>query len=475
MPVPGSRNKLSSSFRDPSGFLFLREGELFRQVNQSYREDYELLISSGLYEALVAEGLLIPHREVELPPEDPGPAYKVIKPEPVLFISYPYEWSFSQLKSAALATLAIQKKALQFGMILKDASAYNVQFVGCRPVFIDTLSFERYREGEPWVAYRQFCQHFLAPLALMSRCDIRLGGLLRLHIDGVPLDLASSLLPRRTRFSFSLLSHIHLHARSQARHADDAGVGKADSGVRKRKVSKLAFRGIIDSLETAVKKLSWKAGGTEWGDYYGATNYSERAQEDKKRRVAEYLSRLSPKLVWDLGANTGIYSRLAAERGAYTVASDVDPAAVEKNYLKARAEKSEKILPLLIDLTNPSPGIGWEHRERMSLLERGPADVVLALALVHHLAISNNLPFYKIAEFFRRVGRDLIVEFIPKEDSQVRRLLASREDIFSGYNRESFEEVFSAYFRIEDSAPIADSERTIYLMRGVGVPVSGER
>jgi SAM-dependent methyltransferase len=467
MAVALSRNKISSSFRDPSGFLFLREGELYRQVNQYYREDYDLLISSGLYSALTEARLLVPHREVEIPPEDHGAAYKVIKPEPVPFISYPYEWSFSQLRDAALATLAIQKRALAAGMILKDASAYNIQFIGPRPVFIDTLSFARYREGEPWVAYRQFCQHFLAPLALMSRRDIRLGGLLRLHIDGVPLDLASSLLPRKTRFSFSLLSHIHLHARSQARHADDAGEGIVKTIKEQRKVSKLAFRGIIDSLESAVKKLSWKPGGTEWGEYYGATNYTPAAREDKKKRVAEYLSRLSPKLVWDLGANTGIYSRLAVERGAYTVASDIDPAAVEKNYLRARAEKEENILPLLLDLTNPSPGIGWAHRERTALLERGPADAVLALALVHHLAISNNLPFFKIAEFLKQAGRDLIIEFIPKEDSQVRRLLASREDIFPDYHRESFERVFSAYFKIEDRARIADSERTIYLMRGI--------
>ncbi len=467
MPDRSSRNKLAASFRDPSGFLFSREGVLYRQVNQSYREDYDLLISSGLYAALAEKKLLVPHREVEISPEYPAAAYKVLQPEPIPFISYPYEWSFSQLKAAALATLAIQKRALESGMILKDASSYNVQFVGYRPVFIDTLSFERYQEGEPWVAYRQFCQHFLAPLALMSLRDVRLGGLLRLHIDGVPLDLASALLPKKTRFSFSLLSHIHLHASSQKRHAGDAGEGKIKSSEAKRKVSKLAFRGIIDSLESAVRKLSWKPGGTEWGDYYGATNYSEAAREDKKKRVAGYLSRLSPKLAWDLGANTGIYSRLAAERGAYTIASDVDPAAVEKNYLRARQEKEGKILPLLLDLTNPSPGIGWEHRERTALLERGPADVVLALALVHHLAISNNLPFFKIAEFLKKAGRDLVVEFIPKEDSQVQRLLASRKDIFPDYNRESFERVFSAYFTIEDRARIADSERTIYLMRGI--------
>jgi len=453
------QNRVDASFRDPAGFLFYREGELFRQVNRSYQEDYDLLISSELYDALTGPSLLIPHQEVQATPSQPDCAYKIIKPSLIPFISYPYEWSFSQLKDAALATLAIQKKALQFGMSLKDCSAYNIQFIGSSPVFIDTLSFERYREGEPWVAYRQFCQHFLAPLALMSCRDIRLNQLLRVYIDGIPLDLAAVLLPVKTRFSFSLLSHIHLHARSQKRHAGEA-VKRSGN-----KVSKMAFRGIVDSLESLIRKLRWKPGGTEWADYYEATNYSVEAQAEKQRLVSEYLACVQPKMVWDLGANTGVFSRLATGVGALTVAYDVDPAAVEKNYLKAREEDESALLPLVLDLTNPSPGLGWENRERMSLIERGPADLVLALALVHHLAISNNLPFFKIVNFFRKICRDLIIEFIPKEDSQVQRLLASREDIFPDYNRECFEKAFVEYFIIERSEKISDSERTLYLMR----------
>jgi hypothetical protein len=199
---------LVSSFRDPSGFLFIREGILYRQVNQVYREDYSRLMDSGLYEKLVKNGLLITHAETDIQPADGVLSYKVICPERVPFISYPYEWSFGQLQDAALATLSIQRRALKLGMSLKDASAYNIQFPKGKAMLIDTLSFEQYQEGEPWVAYRQFCQHFLAPLALMAYKDVRLNQLLRIYIDGIPLDLASKLLPRSTRWNLGLATPV---------------------------------------------------------------------------------------------------------------------------------------------------------------------------------------------------------------------------------------------------------------------------
>jgi len=451
--------QLPSSFRDPSGFLFQRDGVIYRQVNLVYREDYDRLMESGLYRALVRDNLLIPHHEVDIEPSVPELSYKVLQPEAIPFISYPYEWCFSQLKDAALATLRIQKRALEFGMTLRDSSAYNIQFRNGRPVFIDTLSFGTYSEGEPWVAYRQFCQHFLAPLALMGYRDVRLRRLLRTYIDGLPLDLASSLLPWRTRLRFSLLSHIHLHARSQKHFAD------RQIDVKQRKVGRYALLGIINSLESAVKGLRWRAGGTEWADYYQDTNYSTQAFEDKKKIVAGFVERVKPAVAWDLGGNVGVFSLPASERGAYTVCFDVDPAAVEKNYLLCRQSGETHMLPLVLDLTNPSPGIGWEGRERMSLQERGPADVVLALALVHHLAISNNVPLPRIAGFLSDICRWLVVEFVPKTDSQVQRLLATREDVFTNYSREAFEEEFSRRFRIEDTVEIEDSQRVMYLMQ----------
>lgn len=453
--------RLPASFRDPSGFLFQQDGVIYRQVNLVYKDDYDHLMDSGLYQALVDDNLLIPHEEVSIEPPVPEIAYKIIKPEMIPFISYPYEWCFSQLRDAALTTLKIQRKALEFGMTLRDSSAYNIQYKSGRPIFIDTLSFGKYREGQPWVAYRQFCQHFLAPLALMSYKDIRLSQLLSIYIDGLPLDLTGCLLPWHTRLRFSLLSHIHLHARSQKHFADKP------INVGQHRMSRYAFLGILNSLESTVKKLKWQPGGTEWADYYQDTNYSPQAFEHKKTIVAGFLDRVRPATVWDLGANVGIFSRLASDRGIPTVSFDVDPAAVEKNYLDCVARGDTSILPLVIDLTNPSPGIGWENKERMSLKERGPADAVLALALVHHLAISNNVPLSKIAGFLSDISHWLIIEFVPKNDSQVQRLLATREDIFPDYTRQAFEQEFSRYFTVEDSSAMMESQRTLYLMRRV--------
>ena len=455
-----SNIRSTASFRDPNGFIFKRDGILYRQVNQSYESEYALLMESGLYAKLTKAGLLVPHEEVDIPPAESTQAFKVIKPEYVPFISYPYEWSFGLLKEAALRTLAIQKRALKAGMVLKDASAYNIQFTNGKTALIDSLSFDIYKEGEPWVAYRQFCQHFLAPLALMARTDIRLNQLLRVYIDGIPLDLASRLLPFRSRLDFGLLTHIHLHARLQTQSANVVEKTTGNS----RKMSKQAMQGLIESLESVVKKLNWNPAGTEWGNYYLITNYSDTAFQHKQNLIDEWISRMEPKQVWDLGANDGTFSRLASDKGIFTISFDIDPAAVEQNYQRIKTEKEQNIVPLILDLTNPSPAIGWHNRERESFIERAPADLVLALALIHHLAISNNVPLPQLADFFADAGNWLVIEFVPKSDSQVQKLLASRKDIFPNYTREAFEEAFAERFTIHEKTAVHESERFLYLM-----------
>jgi hypothetical protein len=455
-----SPNKINlSSFRDPSGFIYSQDGVIYRQINTVYKDNYVHLMSAGLYENLIKNKLLIPHEEVAIEKKYNNLAYKVIKPINIPFISYPYEWSFSQLKHAALVTLKIQKIALDFGMSLKDASAYNIQFLNGKPIFIDTLSFEKYSEGRPWVAYKQFCQHFLGPIALMAYKDIRLNQLLRIYIDGVPLDLASTLLPTKTYTKFSLLNHIHLHAKSQQHYAGKK-INKKNS-----KISRMGYLGIIDNLESTISNLKWSPKGTEWANYYEDTNYSINAVQSKKESLKKYLEMIKPNCVWDYGANTGYFSRIASRKGIQTIAFDLDPSAVEKNYLQALANNEENILPLLLDMTNPSPGIGWKNEERSSLSMRGPADAVLALALIHHLAISNNLPLSKIADYFAAICKWLIIEFVPKEDSQVQRLLTTREDIFAAYTQQCFEIEFEKYFIFLDAVRIAESERTLYLMK----------
>ena len=451
---------VEGSFRDPSGFVYTRDGTFYRQVNHSFRQPFEAFLGSGLYDELVREGLLVPHEQVGLELSATNDAYAVLRPERVGFISYPYEWSFGQLQDAALLTLEIQERALARGFTLRDSSAYNVQYQGGRPVLIDTLSFEPQVEGKPWDAYKQFCEQFLLPLTLMSTRDIRCGTLMRSYLDGIPLDLGSRLLPRRTWVSPSTVLHIHLHAWAQGRYAG-ASVSSAAKG---RGMSRQALLTLIKGLKSAVQGLSWRAAGTEWADYTQDNNYSQAASNSKRDLVVSYLREAGAKMVWDLGANTGEYSRAAREVAPLVVSFDLDPAAVERNYRRVRAERETGLLPLLLDLTNPSPAQGWAGHERLSLAERGPADAVLALALIHHLAIGHNLPLEKIAAYLRRLGRRLVIEFVPKSDSQVKRLMLSRPDIFPGYTKEGFEQAFARHFTIESSAPIENSERWLYCM-----------
>lgn len=472
--------RVAGSFRDPSGFVFSRQGIIHRQIGASYAPQYERLMSSGLYARLVQAGQLLPHDELDIrlaySDDDRNAAYKVIRPAQLQFVSHPFEWSFSQLKDAALTTLQIQQEALKHGMTLKDASAYNIQLHSARPVLIDTLSFDNYEPGSPWVAYRQFCQHFLAPLALMSRCDLRLSQFFRTYIDGVPLDLASKLLPFGSRFSLGLGLHIHAHARMQQRHASDAAgddnattqASTAKPSSSRGGMSLKALQSLVTHLEQTVASLSAPSQKTEWDDYYAANNnYGSTGLSAKEQLVQSFLGDQQGRKVWDLGANNGRFSRLALACGASTVVAwDIDPNCVDANYRQAIARHERGLFPLQLDLTNPSPAMGWANRERASLADRGPADVVLALGLIHHLAISNNVPLPQVAEYLHSITRRLIIEWVPKEDSQVRKLLTTRPDIFPGYTQSQFETDFAPYFKILKQSPVEATCRTMYLMEG---------
>jgi ribosomal protein L11 methylase PrmA len=472
-----------ASFRDPAGFIYTRDGVLYRQVQPAGRDDYERLMTSGLYETLVAAGDLIPHEEVDLALAASPGACRVLQPERIPFVSYPFEWSFGQLKDAALLTLRLQRAAIARGLSLRDATAYNVMFSGGRPVWIDTLSFGSRRPGEPWVAYRQFCEFFAAPLALMSRTDPRAHQLLRVFLDGVPLEMASAMLPLRTRLSPGLAVHVHMHAAairrlsgageqnaSGGRTAGESAARDRDSRQRSQGGGRgaHAIEALVDSLERTVRAFDWTPSGTTWADYYRHTNYSDAAFERKRTLVEEALARLRPAVVWDLGANDGTFSRIAADAGSTTIAFDVDPAAVEHNYRQVKARNDRRLLPLLLDLSNPSPAIGWANAERMSLVDRGPADTALALALVHHLAIGHNVPLPRIASFLASLARTLVIEFVPKDDTQVQRMLSSRGDVFQDYHQDGFERAFRERFTIEAAMPIDGSRRTLYVMRRDG-------
>ena len=459
-----NKSILESSFRDNSGFVFQKNGLFYRQINQVYKQHYDFLISSGLYSNLTKKRYLIPHEEITLSDSSSPQVYKIIKPEQLTFISYPYEWSFSMLKDAALLTLEIQKIALQAGMFLKDASAYNVQFTAdARPIFIDTLSFEKYDNASAWVGYGQFCRHFLAPLALMSYTDVSLNQLLELHLDGVPLALTTKLLPLKTYVNTGLYLHLHLHAKVQGKSVEKEGV--KSQKVKEQTHSVASLLKITNHLISTIKSLRWHPSNTTWDEYY--TKWVGDAYLiAKKEIVSNYLQQIPLGWLIDFGANDGTFSFLAAEAGHEVGSFDIDPACVEKNYLKVRQHKLKSVMPLITNLINPSPGIGWSNTEREPFLKRiGKSKNGMVLAVIHHICIANNIPLQRVADFFADSFEYLIIEFVPKSDEKVKILLEHRNDIFDTYTVEGFETAFYQHFILVEKILVKPTERILYLLK----------
>jgi ribosomal protein L11 methylase PrmA len=444
------------SFRDPSGFVFTRSGRLLRQVNRSFGARWDDLVESGVLVDLQRRRLLIAHEPGDSADAMTTEAHAVIVPQELPFISYPYEWSFGELKDAALLTLEVQGLASNAGFTLRDASAYNVQFLDGRPVLIDTLSFERATAGAPWGAYRQFCEHFLAPLALMAHRDIRLGQMLRRFVDGIPLDLAATLLPARTKLDVGLAGHVHAHASALKRAA-----GKAERSTPAKGMGALRQSALLDSLRRTIEHLSWHPRGTDWAEYAEHTSYDATATTAKDDLVRRFLESAGGNVVWDLGANTGRFSAIAASLGRQVIAWDGDPAATELHYRAVKEAGATQVLPLLVDLANPSPGLGFAGAERRSFVDRANADVLLALALVHHLAIGRNLPLSMITEFFASLAPQLIVEYVPGSDPMVLRMLATRVDVRPYPKVDEFRRTFETRFRLVEDQQIEGSERRL--------------
>lgn len=453
-----------ASWRDPAGFVYWRDGVLLRQVQPAWADEWQAFAGTSLARRLVDTGRLLGWRDAPLADAFDGSAAAVIAPEVVPFISYPYEWTFGQLRDAALLTLDVQAAALEVDWTLKDASAYNVAFRGVSPVLIDHLSFQRLPPDSPWVAYQQFCEQFLAPLALMARRDVRMGRMLRGHLDGVPLDLAAALLPGRTKLRLGLGAHLHLHARSQRSHAGDA---RKPTEVR---LSRSRLSALVESLRGTVEGLRWEPSGTEWADYAdkGHQSYEGGTPDAKEAIVGDLLEAAGPGLgrtCWDLGANTGRFSAIAAAQGYRVLSFDIDPAAAERHYRALRAAGRTDTTPLVMDLADPSPGLGWAGRERTSLLDRADGDVILALALVHHLGIGRNVPLAMVLDLLADLAPQAIVEWVPRGDPMVDVLLASREDVFTDYTTEGFEAAASARHAVVSRTPIPGSPRVLYHLK----------
>lgn len=451
-------NIKSASFKDQSGFVFRENNQIYTQINQCHSEDFDFLMSSSLYRSLVSRELLIPHKEADVT-VDMLECYKIIKPKQIPLISYPYEWSFSQLKDAALLTLFIQKTALNYGMTLNQASAFNIQFINNKPIFTDILSFEKYKKYSHWAPYKQFCENFIVPLALMAYKDVRLSELFKIHLEGIPLDLASLILQKPSKFNFSVFAHIHMHAKGQKYYAE-----KINAFEQQAKVSLPGLKALINSLEFAIKSINLTESELQWENYQTNTHYCDPYFKIKYDTVREYIKMIKPESVLDLNSNVGEYSRIASNKGFFTIAADSNPIAVEQNYLIAKRNKERNIMPVLVDIMNPSPAIGWANKQFEAFSKRAQAQTVLALDLIHHLSITNSLPFETSADYFAQLGDSLIIEFIAKNDIKVQSLLMGRKGDYANYCSEHFEQAFCKYFEIKEARSIPNCRSTIYLM-----------
>lgn len=456
--VPEITKQDLASYRDPSGFVFSVNGEVYRQVNRVFQKDFERFIDSGLYEQLVQEGLMLPHQQLAENFTGRDNWYTTLKPEQLDFISYPYEWCFDQLKEAALLTLHLAQKGIARNMILKDATPFNIQLHKGRLVFIDSLSFEEYDETQPWVAYRQFCETFLAPLALMHYHGEPMQPMLYAYPDGIPLSLASSLLPWKSRLNMHLYLHIHLQSKIARR--------KPVATERPVVFSRQKLQNLLRSLQALIESFNFRHKGV-WSDYYEEAGQRSDYLPHKKEIVTQWVNKLTGvTTALDLGANDGTFSEIVSSKNIRTISVDGDHFAVSKLYQSLKGSQ-RNIHPLLVDLATPSPSIGFANEERASFSERAGSDLVLALAFIHHLAIGKNIPLERIAQWCRKLGRVLIIEFVPIGDEKVQLMLQRKEHTFEWYSEANFEKAFTQYFSIQEAQKIASSDRILYLMEAL--------
>ncbi len=430
-------------------------GVLYRSVTPAGMKDFQCFIRSGLAKELIENRFLVPFHEAGQLGED-----QLLQLEELPFVSYPYEWCFGQLLDAAKLTISLALAALQKGMIIKDASAFNVAWHQGKPIFIDHGSFVRYQESQPWQAYRQFVKHFLGPLLLMSHQDLRYLEFFRSHLEGFPLDFISRNLPLSTWFKPGPLIHVHLHARFQKKHSDN----RNPQPVSNLRIPQNRLQAMLQDLQELLHNLKTPRIITEWSNYYQDTNYSERAFAHKTELVEQFITEVKPRRTIDFGANDGTFSFLAARHSQVVIAPDFDPIALQNLYVKARAEYPG-VYPVLQDLHNPSPALGILNAERESFLMRAKGDLALGLALLHHLRIGNNWTLQQCLELFAQTAPNALLEFVPKTDSQVQRLLRSRPDICTDWSLPSFLDTCRMYYRDCECVPIVDSERVLIRLR----------
>jgi hypothetical protein len=448
----------SSSFRDPSGYVFTEDNSIKRVINPIYFEQYKSLTDSGFYHTLFEKKYLIPHKILTK-----NQSQIIIEAHKIPFVSYPYEWSFLQYKHAALLTLKIQKLSLQNNYTLKDASAFNITFHDGKPIFIDTLSFDFYHENNPWLAYKQFIMHFLGPLVLTKYFGQEHLKTLSQNLEGISLQKLSQLLPFKSYFSPTLLTNIHLLAKYDKKY-------ESDKKTVSNNLSKASQIKLLDGLYDYILNLSVNE-KTEWDHYYNQINYNDVAYQFKKNFVKDWFVSIKGKSLIDIGGNDGTFSRELKQHADLLIVADIDANAVEQNYKQVLKNREKMILPIVADILNPVANYGFNNAERFSFIHRikdSNLEGCLALAVIHHITLSGNIPFSLSAQFFCKMASNLLIEFPTREDSWVQFLLDSKREFkshFDFYNEENFEKEYAVYFEIVKKEKIDASERILYSLK----------
>jgi len=469
-------NAEPGSFRDRDSRVVVTGDAIYRALSPEGAGDWEAFAATPLLDRLIASGDLV--RTSEVDPgrlEEIGSATgtdllptgvdRVLEHERIPFISYPYEWTFSMLQDAALLQLDLGIQAIENGLNLKDATPYNVQYRGAKPVFIDVGSFEQHPEGQPWVGYRQFCMLYLYPLLFQAHKDLPFHPWMRGSIDGIePID-AIKVFSLFDRFRRGVFMHTALHARLD-RRAHRSGPGEAAANAKKRETKPEQNKAMMGSLKRLVSKLRWKSGETSWSGYRQDNTYSDDDDRAKQAFVAKVAAADRPGLTWDMGCNDGAYSRIAAEHSDLVIAFDFDHATVEALYRSLREEGNTKILPLVSNLADPSPALGWRGLERRTLADRGVPDLMLALALIHHVSISANIPIADFLQWARDLGTTLLIEFPKRTDPMVEALLANKQEGANpDYDLDNFERELERRFTVGQREELPSGDRVLFLAR----------
>lgn len=455
--------RVAGSFRDPTSQVYFADDMVLRALDERGAADFAVVEAAGFYAEALERGDIVATERFD-DPSSVGldAAAAVLRHERLAVTTYPYEWSFDMLKDAALLQLRLTRAALVDGCLTKDASAYNVQFDGVRPVFIDVGSFEPYRPGEPWFGYRQFCQHFLNPLVLQSVRGVPFQPWLRGSLEGLgPIDLLRLLRRWDWARRRGLFAHVVLHARAEGRYA--GGTRDIRGEMRAAGLGPKVLDAQLRNLERTIGRLRWRAMGSTWSSYSGRSHYSGDALAAKERFVEQVAAQRARDLVVDLGANDGRFSRLVADHARRVVAADIDHLVVDRLYRALRDEGETRITPLVANLADPSPSLGWRHRERPALAERMRPDLVLCLALVHHLAITNTVPLVEVAELLVDLDAEAVVEVPHTDDPMVQRLLAAkRAELFDTYGIEAWEAAIADRFDVRARELLPGGQRTMY-------------